>query len=290
MVKKILVTLDNSPSTDTAIRHSIEIGKFHNAEVTGITFVHVKKLENVGPVPIGAGYSAKNLREFRLTETNTYVDEVINKFESALSGSGLNYRIEREKGDPFRFMISFAKYQDLLITGLRSIFDYGVVREPKNLLRRLASAGIGPIFAVGAEFNPIRRVLVAYDGSMNLSGPLNKFIQLKIWPDVFIRIVHFDREDEKSKKFLLDMAEDCIVNGFKTEVESIEGPAKTQLLKHASEWKADLIVMGNSSRSLLARRVFGDLTMHAIEHSEKPLFLGLGKGSGNCQHPRNCRE
>jgi nucleotide-binding universal stress UspA family protein len=68
----------------------------------------------------------------------------------------------------------------------------------------------------------------------------------------------------------------CIVNGFQTEVESIEGPAKTQLLKHASEWKTDLIVMGNSSRGLLARRVFGDLTMHAIVHSEKPLFFGRG--------------
>lgn len=34
MIKKILVALDSTPFTDVAVRHSIELGKSHNAEVT----------------------------------------------------------------------------------------------------------------------------------------------------------------------------------------------------------------------------------------------------------------
>ena len=273
MIKKILVTLDSSPFTETAVRHTIEIGKSHNAEVTGITVVHTKKLENVGPVPIGAGHSAINLRQFRLKETITHIDEIIKKFESVLSGSGLIYRVIREKGDPLRLMVSYATHQDLIITGARSIFNYDVVEEGQDLLCRMLSVGIGPFFAVGGEFNPIRRVLVAYDGSMNSRRALNKFIQLKIWPDVSIRIIHFGGEDEKSKKLLLDATQECSAQGFNAESLSLEGPAKTQLLKHAEEWRADLIVIGNRPRSLLSRQVFGDATKYAIEHSEKSLFL-----------------
>jgi nucleotide-binding universal stress UspA family protein len=273
MIKKILVTLDSSPFTETAIRHTIEIGISHNAEVTGIAVVHTKKMENVGPVPIGAGHSAKNLRQFRLKETIIHIDEIMGKFESALSGSGLTYRSIREKGDPLRVMVSYATHQDLIITGARSILNYGVVEERQDLLCRMLNAGIGPFFAVGAEFNPIRRVLIAYDGSVNSRRALNKFSQLKIWPSVSIRIIYFGGEDEKSKKLLLDATEEFSAQGFSTESLSILGPAKKQLVKHAEEWSADLIVIGNRPRGLLSRQVFGDTTTYAIEHSEKALFL-----------------
>jgi nucleotide-binding universal stress UspA family protein len=167
MIKKILVTLDGSPFTDVAVRHSIELGKFHNAEGTGIAIVHVKKLANVGPVSIGSGHYATKLRQSRLSETVARVDQIIGKFESAVSGSGVNYRVEREKGNPFRLMVSHARNQDLVVTGLRNGFDYGVVSESKNLLCRMVRAGIAAILAVGTEFNPIRRVLVVYDKAMN---------------------------------------------------------------------------------------------------------------------------
>jgi nucleotide-binding universal stress UspA family protein len=273
VVKRILVTLDDSPFTDVAVRHSIELGKIHNAEVTGIAIIHVKKLENVGPVPIGGGYYAKKLRQFRLAKTITHVDQIISKFESTVSGSGIHYRVEREKGNPFRLLVSYASNQDLIITGLRSVFDYGVVNESKNLLYRMARAGVGPIFAVGTEFNPIHKVLVVYDKVMNSSSALKKLLQLQLWPDVSIRIVCFGGEDEKSRTLLLDATTDCSVQGFDAEIQFVEGPAKTQLFKHAKEWKTDLIVLGNSSRSFLARQVFGDAMVSAIQLSEKALFL-----------------
>ena len=51
--------------------------------ITFETFNNIKKLENVGMIPIGAGICAKRLREHRLKTTNEHIEEVTTKFESA---------------------------------------------------------------------------------------------------------------------------------------------------------------------------------------------------------------
>ncbi len=273
MVKKILVTLDSSPFTQVAVRHAVELGKIHDAEVTGMAIVHRRKLANVGPVPVGGTYYAKNLRQFRLAETNSHIDEVVEKFKSALSGAGVGHRIERQDGDPFHLMVLHASRYDLIITGLRSSFDYGVVREPRNLLCRMAGAGVAPLLAVGREFSPVRRVLVACDRATESSSVLSKFLQMRIWPDVSLRLVCFGHEDGESKKLLLHVAAECSAHGFDAECTFLKGSGKTQLLLHAAEWKADLIAISEGPRRFLIGKVFNDSVMYVIQHSNTALFL-----------------
>ena len=57
------------------------------------------------------------------------------------------------------------------------------------------------------------------------------------------------------------------------EIEFIEGSPKSELLSQAEEWNADLIVVGNSAKSLLRRRVFGETALNVMHQSNVPLFL-----------------
>ncbi len=274
MVKKILITLDSSPFTLVAMDHAIELGKVHNAEVTGMAIVHRRKLTNVGPIPIGGDYYAKNLRNFRLAETNKNIDEVIGSFKSTASEAGIDYRIERQDGDPFHLMVLQASKYDLIITGLRSMFDYDVVPEPRNLLWRMASAGVAPILAVGREFRPIRRVFVVYNQPLDPSSVLSKLLQLSLWPDVSLRVGFFGQQDSDSgKKLVVDVNAECSAHGYKVECKSLKGAAKTQMFLQAAEWKADLIAINEGSRRFLFKKIFNDNVMYAIQHSNTPLFL-----------------
>ncbi len=273
MVKKILMTLDSSPFTQAALGHAIELGRVHKAEVTGMAIVNRQRLANVGPIPIGGNSYAKNLRDFRFAETNSHIDEIIGTFKSTASRAGIDYRIERQDGDPFHLMVLHASRYDLIITGLRNIFDYGVVPEPRNLLWRMASAGVAPILAVGREFSPIRRVLVVYTRPLDSPSVLTKLLQLNLWPHVSIRVGYFGQEDAESKKLLLDVTAECSAHGLNIECKFREGPAKAQLFLHAAEWKANLIAISEGSRRFLFKRVFNDDVMYAIQHSNTPLFL-----------------
>jgi len=51
------------------------------------------------------------------------------------------------------------------------------------------------------------------------------------------------------------------------------GQAKDLLLAAATLWQADMIVMGDSERSVWVRRILGDTLLDVLSQAEIPLFL-----------------
>jgi nucleotide-binding universal stress UspA family protein len=181
--------------------------------------------------------------------------------------------VVRETGNPYDKLISVWRYNDLTVAGLRGLFEYGVVHEPDDILKRLISKGVRPILAVAREFRSVRRVLIAYDGSMEAAKALKRFVQMALWPDITMKIVCVDKPVDEANRLLIDAVQYCKVHGHVAEQERLEGSPRDTLLDHAASWEADLIVMGSSSRARLLQHLLGDTTLHAIRHAEIPLFL-----------------
>jgi nucleotide-binding universal stress UspA family protein len=119
----------------------------------------------------------------------------------------------------------------------------------------------------------IRRVLVAYNGSRASAKTLRQFIQLRPWPDTQLRIVTFGDVNEPPEELLANAAAYCRAHGVDPEVEHLSGSPKDQLLAHAAEWEADLIVMGNSRQTFLLRNFFSETMLHIMQNADQPLFL-----------------
>ena len=238
-----------------------------------MTVVDAKQLAQVGPVPLGGGAYAAKLREQRLAVTEERIEKAIEKFEEKCREFKILTKMERETGDPFESMIAHARYNDVTIFGLKSLFDYGFTSEPKDALIRLVSQGVRPIIAVSPKFRTIRRVLIAYSGSMESAKAMRRYVQLNPWRNVRLRVVHFGKNDDNAARFLNDAAEYCRDHGFSTETETVENSAKDHLIEYARQHNMDLIVMGNSIRNLIFRHLLGDTVLNAIQQSDRPLFL-----------------
>jgi nucleotide-binding universal stress UspA family protein len=273
MIKRILLGLGGTPYTDVAIKRAVELANGHGAVITGVTVVDSKRLKQIGPVPPGAGAYAAKLRQKRFAVTEERVDKAIEKFTKKCEKSGISTKIKRETGDPFETMISHARYNDITIFGLKSLFDYGFNLEPRDALIRLVSQGVRPIIAVSNEFRSIRRVLIAYSGSMESAKAMRRYIQLNPWQNVRLRVVHFGKSAENTAQLLKDAGEYCRDHGFSTETALVDNSAKDHLIEYAQQNDMDLIVMGNSIRSLLFRHLLGDTVLSAIQQSDRPLFL-----------------
>ena len=273
MIKRILLGLGGTPFTDIAIERAVELAKAHGARITGVTVVDIKQLIQVGPVPPGGGVYASRLREKRLSITEDRIEEAIEKFKKKCAESNILTKIERETGDLFESMIAHARYNDVTIFGLKSLFDYGFTSEPKDALIRLVSQGVRPIIAVSPKFRKIHKVLIAYSGSMESAKAMRRYVQLNPWRDVRLRVVHFGKSDDNTAQFLTDAAEYCRDHGFTTETEVVENTAKDHLIEYAQQNDMDLIVMGNSIRNLIFRHLLGDTVLNAIQQSDRPLFL-----------------
>jgi len=274
MTKRILVGLAGTSYSNVAIRQAVDLAQHHGAELTGVTVVDVRQLSSVGATPIGAQESGIKLREHRLQVTAERVEKVIAAFGEACTAGNVRYRIHREEGDSFDSMLSYSRYNDLTVFGLRSLFEYYFDKEESlELLGRLVGGGVRPILAVSRQFRPIRRVLVAYNGSRGSAKTLRQFIQLRLWPAMQLRIVAFGHVEEDPKALLDNAANYCRAHGFEPEVEHLPESPKRRLLSHAAEWKADLIVMGNSRRTFLLRNLFSATMLHVMQNAELPLFL-----------------
>lgn len=274
MIKRILVGLGGTPFTTVSTQCATKLASLHQAQTTGVTVVDIGKLAKVGPVPAGAGIYAQRMRDRKAQVSREGIEQAIDAFKASCSAqSVVCRRIEYEQKDPFTAMIAEARYNDLTIFGLRSIFDYGFVSDPDKAIIKLVTQGVRPILAVSETDRPVRKALIAYSGSMESAKAIRHFLHLKPWPDVKLHVVHF-KERADSEPFLLrDAAEFCQAHGFEVQTDLLDGQARSDLLPFAHDIDADLVVMGNSVHKTLIKQLLGDTVLETIKAADLPLFL-----------------
>jgi nucleotide-binding universal stress UspA family protein len=274
MIRTILLGLGGTPFTNVAIERAVELARLHNAIITGVTVVNPDDYEKIGPVPVGGGAYAKRMRDHRRQVTEAAVAKAAETFLARCRSGGISARVERERGDPFSLMAQRARFSDLTVFGLRSLFDYGITAEPKAALVNLVAQGVRPIIAVSERFRPIRRALVAFNGEMASAKAMRRFVQLNPWPGTALSIVHFTSSPgEAHRRDLAEAAEYCQAHGFTVKTALRGGSPREGILAHAQETDADIIVMGNGMRHLMIRKVLGDTVLDTIQNADRPLFL-----------------
>lgn len=273
MIKRILVTLSANRYTQTAIKHALELAQLHHAELIGVTDINERAVGQVGMVPIGAGASAHDLVDFRRRATAEHIQDAISSFEAACRDAAVPFSVHPERGEPFEQLTRLWCYCDLTVSGLQGLFEYDVIRSPKDVLIRLIAKGIRPIVAIAEEHRPIRNVLIAYNGSMESAETMKRFVQMRLWPDVQLKIVSFGFSPDEQDMLLNDAMDYCRAHEYAVEIEGSTESARHGLLAMCERSECDLIVMGSTARARIIKRILGDTAYHAIRHSSVPLFL-----------------
>jgi nucleotide-binding universal stress UspA family protein len=274
MIKAILVGLSDERYSRSATAHAIQLARRHDALLTGVTLYDPDRLD-LGPVPLGAGESARALREHRDARIREVLQVAVAEFAQACQASQVPHEVIRETGNACESMISASRYHDVIICGLRHLFAHGVVEEPPVELVRMVEGGVRPLIAVAEEFREIQRVLIAYSGSTESAKTMKRFVQFRHWPDAALRIVSFDQDRSAAEERLARAQRYCQLHGFAAETEFVQDDAVDSLLPYARGWNADLIVMGNSARRLLIRRLFGETVLHVVANTDRPLFMSM---------------
>jgi nucleotide-binding universal stress UspA family protein len=209
----------------------------------------------------------------RVEVTRSQIEGSIALLHERCAQSSVDLSIEVETGDPFDLMIAHARYHDLTIFGLRSMFEYRLANAPEKDLLKLLSKGVRPIIAVSDKFRKINKVLIAYSGSMESANAMRHFVRLNLWPDAHLDIVHIGNDQKTDSSLIDDAAAYCTDHGYTAAGHWRSGKAAEQLLAAARQIDADMIVMGRNMRSMLVNRILGDTVLDTLAHSNRPLFL-----------------
>lgn len=164
-MRRILVGIGGTPFTPVAIRRAVELAQQRGASVTAVTILDERRLRRVGPTPLGGAAAAADLRAHRFEVTAQQIEETLEQLKQACEQASIALTIHREQGSPFRLMVEYSRYHDLVIFGLRSMFESEVLQtgdvDPAVLLRDLIGGGVHPLLAVSDKYRVIRRVMIA---------------------------------------------------------------------------------------------------------------------------------
>ena len=108
---------------------------------------------------------------------------------------------------------------------------------------------------------------------MESAKSMKRFVQMRLFQNVTLKVVTFGGSDESSRALLDGATEYCRAHGYVVESQAFASSAQEGLLPEAKQWEADMIVMGNSARNVLLRHVLGDTALHVMQHADVPLFV-----------------
>lgn len=274
-IKRILVGLGTSQTAMSVTEHAIEIAKPRAAELVGLAVTDPIRLEWTGPRPMGIGVeeATSDLRRSRYERAKADIAAAEETFASRCRAADVIHRVDEQTGDPFEVAEDLVRYHDMCVFGLRGLFEHDVVPEPVDALERLVSRGVRPILAVGERYRPIRRVLVAYSGSIESAKTFKHFVQSGLFADAEVRIVHFGNDAATAGRRLQKASAYFLAHGRPAAIDHCQGDPEQELIPYAEAWHTDLIVAGNSSKNLIMRRLFGETALKLLRDSPLPLYL-----------------
>jgi nucleotide-binding universal stress UspA family protein len=142
---------------------------------------------------------------------------------------------------------------------------------------RLIAQGMRPLLALPDTVRAVKRVLIAYNGSLESAKAMKQFLQAPLWQAAETHVVCMGapKTGEDAGLLLAGAADYARDHGCEPHVSNPPCAAAPwqALLAHAAEISADLIVLGSSYRKVLLSQRFGRNAINLIRAAELPLFL-----------------
>ncbi len=271
---EILVCLDGSKYSRAAAEYATQIAVEHDASLTGVGVIDLPGILRAGgPAPIGAMRSDELSEQHHVKEARQVVAQILIDFEKTCRDKNIRYSIHSEAGTPFREIIEESKFHDFIILGQKTFFRHGVGRERGNTLHRILHNGLTAVFAVPDSVREIKKVLVAYDNSVQATKAIQMFLLLHIWNRCDITLLNVNSDAARAKQLLDRLGEYVGRYGIQPSKVHLRGRPDKAILSYIRENEVDLLVMGAYGKRTASEFVFGSATKSLIDRADIPLFI-----------------
>ena len=278
MIKNILVCTDGSAYGDTACEYAIHIAQRLKARLVGLHVLDSRMLE--GPMlsdisgMLGAQPFSVQLEQFRaLMEEKG--EAVIKALAERAEEAGVDLETNTRMGHPARVILEEEAGTELLILGQKGEHAELIGDLLGSNVERIVRRSCKPCLVTVAEYQPITKILAAFDGSAISSKALHEAIELAQALNVPLIILTVrshpsDRyaEDIAETGMKLARAHNCAAARF-----VVEGRPSEQILEVAHHQGCNLVVVGAYGHSAIREWIIGSTTAHLIHQTDLPVML-----------------
>ena len=280
MIKRILVPLDTSPYTETALDVSCAIARQHDAQLTGLVILDIPGIEkSVGPAPMGAYHYAEELEEFKKQKATERIEELLAKFAEKCQHEGISHTQAQLQGSPSERILGESIYYDAVVVGLRTFFDFESSDGPGIPLDELLDHTVTPIYGVPRSFAlPAQgeklTVLIAFDGSLPAAKALQRFAYLELAEFAEVLLLTSAPHEDEAQYYLGQAQTYLNAHGISDVRQEWTQKGIIQAVEEEYLDWASFFVIGAHSKKGLLDFFLGSLTRYLIQADSKPVLIG----------------
>lgn len=283
MIKTILVAVDGSPNSLSALRYGLEVAKKCGAEVDFL-FVKDRRKTQMPYMYTGGAYDIsyeriyippdpqlKAFYERINTDLEEYGQKVLEQCRNLAEEHGITSRGTVEEGFPADVIAEKGRSADLLLVGQRG--ENGEYKREMvgSTTEELVRRSVRPIMVCPEKSWTLDRILFPYDRSRSAENALRFYIDSfrPVASGLIMMVAEaadFSDALEEEKRFLHDHDVD-------PKMLFCDGSPVEEVLKAAESEKSDMIMIGSHGRNKIVDYILGSTTSHVLRKSAVPVLI-----------------
>jgi nucleotide-binding universal stress UspA family protein len=275
MLRSILVALDGSDYSESAIALALEWAGAFRASLVGLGVLDEPSIRGGEPVPLGASAYKQARDEARITEAHQRVLDVLLDFGARGQAAGIPTEVLEDVGDPAERIMREAQRCDLVILARETHFRFETQQRPDATLAEVLRGSPRPIVVVPRELPQGRGIVVAYHGGRECARTLQTFqlLGLAAGEEIQVFSVHPDAAEAQALAGLADAF--LTAHGAPHRLHAIASgsPAVEVLLEAVRSQRPRLLVMGAHGHHPVRDLFSTSVTRAVLRECPVPVFV-----------------
>ena len=283
MFEKILTPVDGSPDAWVALDQSIELAREHNSTIH-VLFVADSKL-------IEAPYWLASMPGSMVVEANPALpqagqvavetgkllaehgQQVLADAQARCDAAGVPCKTEYVEGVVPNVILERARDADLMVIGRRGEGAEWAGPQLGSVLETVVRHAQTPVLVTQAEMRPIKRILVAFDGSDRAVDALEIAAGMASGKDRSIVLLTVDDGHAKRRE-AWELGKALLAKqGLTATYLFGVGHATEEILKAAKNEECDLIALGSHGHSHFMEIFFGSTVDEVLHRAISPVLI-----------------
>ncbi|WP_121354441.1 universal stress protein [Flavisolibacter nicotianae] len=280
-MKMFIAAFDGLEFSESTLQYAIFLAKWSRAQLVGVFLEDFTR----------RSYGFKEIAAYEGTDRDHFVrqmdarDSALRKesvalFEKACKEEGVNYDVHRDRNVALQELLEESIYADLLIISAGETMTGEEEPAPTRFIRDLLNDVACPVILVPESFQPLKKLVLLYDGELSSVNAVRSFRYLFDIPDDFATEVVTVKEQDESER----LPHNRLIKEFirrhypQARYTILKGDAEDAIVRRLqSEHHKPLLILGAYRRSRLSRLFRPSMADQLLENLSMPLFIAPNK-------------
>ncbi|MGB9736201.1 MAG: universal stress protein [bacterium] len=276
MIKHILVAVDGSANSDTALAYGIYLAKKLGAALNIQHVIDVVFLENPFLHDLSGAMGFEPFMDFSGKVSDILRqrgNQILSDASSTCKKEGIECKTYLDTGIVTKEIAEREKLVDLVIIGQKGVnsqFDRKILGSTtEGLTRRLTK----PLLISPMEFKTLNKILLAYDDSNGAKKAMEFAVGFCKDMGLPLSVININKDEAASKTILNNVTSYIEPYNIRFETLTKSGNAEKVLKSMLDEDTYDLLIMGAHGHSRIVELVLGSTAEYVIRNTKKPVIV-----------------